>query len=445
LADPSLISVELSKLFLDPQNPRFDPVEDEAEAIAALCSTEQLVAIAESIAANGLNPLELTAITEIRGKDGRGIGRYIVREGNRRIAALKLLKDSTKAPTRFRPDFAKLSSSRVPSKLQAMLFDSHESVEPWLRLLHQRDQNPAGRKSWTLIQQARSFGSARNQRALNLTDLAIKESWLSKDQRARTISTVQRWTSNPQIRSYLGIEFEKTTDAVMLKLPQEVAYAALKYFFSQIVERKINTRANRAEMAQWLDGAQKPPVISPSDGKKTGGQNTTAGGGDKSKTGGESKSPGTGSKKPTKPTYDFLPFSQDIEDRLATLGNQKLSVLYHELCTTKIESVQLLCIGWWSFLSTLCSVLQNQQSADFSSFLSHDRLSKIGFSDKSERKNYILALESIAEGGNTTKHATTATMLNQDQLYNDVQTIERVIVRLLDVQNGNYSPKGNWP
>ena len=134
-------------MFLDQTNPRFDPVEDESEAIAALCSTEQLIAIAESIAAEGLNPLELTAVTEIRSKDGASTGNYVVREGNRRVAALKLLKDPAKAPSKYQSSFSKLSSARVPDQLTAMLFNSKDEVDPWLRLLHQRDNNPAGRKS----------------------------------------------------------------------------------------------------------------------------------------------------------------------------------------------------------------------------------------------------------------------------------------------------------
>lgn len=148
---------------------------------------------------------------------------------------------------------------------------------------------------------------------------------------------------------------------------------------------------------------------------------------------------------PKGPIYPNLPHNEKIENFLEQFGNQKLRLLYHELCTTDIASVQLLSVGWLSFMETLCSVIRGGPSNDFAGYLSHDKLAQLGFDNKDHRKNLTRTLRSIADHGNTTKHATTATMLNAAQLFNDVQTIDEVVVRLLEVMLGNRVPTGNWP
>ena len=44
-----MVKVQLGQLQLDPENPRFDPVQDELQALSELCEKEQMVAIAEDV------------------------------------------------------------------------------------------------------------------------------------------------------------------------------------------------------------------------------------------------------------------------------------------------------------------------------------------------------------------------------------------------------------
>jgi hypothetical protein len=431
---PRMIEVELKDLFLDQENPRFEPVRDEAEAINELCMNEQIVPVAESIAIDGISPLELIAVTEVRAPDGAGTGTYLVREGNRRLAAMKLLIDPDKAPTAQQASFRKLTSARVPQHLQVMLFETKNEIDPWLRLLHQRDQNPAGRRSWKAEQQARAFGSTRNQKAVNLTDFAVASGWIDKADRIKRLSTVERWISNAKVRSYLGITFQKDADEVVQVGDLEKSNAALKYFFSQVANREINTRANKTEMEKWIK-AQSKPVKGDPDSVDVG--RPTSDVADVQRL--------VEPKKPEAPKYEHLPFREDIESALKKLGNQKLQALYHELATTSIHSTQLLCIGWWAFLTTLCSVVQDAPSSDYSSFLSHERLQKLGFEHSEHRKNLVMGLKSISQFGNTAKHSTVATLLNPAQLYNDVEVVGEVVLALLEVLNGDRIPKGKYP
>jgi hypothetical protein len=81
-------------LFLDPKNPRIAPSEkprSERELIEELLRHENVIALIKNIAANGFFPSEpLVAVQE----DGK---KYVV-EGNRRLAATKLLLNSSLAP-----------------------------------------------------------------------------------------------------------------------------------------------------------------------------------------------------------------------------------------------------------------------------------------------------------------------------------------------------------
>lgn len=85
--------VSINQIHLYEDNPRHKPVRDQPAAIAHLCRSEQVLALAQDIARIGLNPLELFALVPER--DGKS---YYVAEGNRRLCALLLLNDPDRAP-----------------------------------------------------------------------------------------------------------------------------------------------------------------------------------------------------------------------------------------------------------------------------------------------------------------------------------------------------------
>src|SRR4051794_35249026 len=75
-------------LLLDENNPRFgEPASSQREALNKLLTAapQKLLRLAEDIAAESINPTELPVVVE----EGGGL---VVVEGNRRLAALKLLR-----------------------------------------------------------------------------------------------------------------------------------------------------------------------------------------------------------------------------------------------------------------------------------------------------------------------------------------------------------------
>ncbi|HEY8906625.1 MAG TPA: hypothetical protein VIM63_11370 [Rhodoferax sp.] len=88
--------IKVGRIYLDPENPRHDPIGDQSEIIAHLPAHEDVRAIARSIARLGsTSPIELLALVE----HPTARRAYLTAEGNRRICALKLLADPDKAPT----------------------------------------------------------------------------------------------------------------------------------------------------------------------------------------------------------------------------------------------------------------------------------------------------------------------------------------------------------
>ncbi len=86
---PFMKSVDIGHIFLDLDNPRHDPYENEAQVIDYLCRNENVFPLAKDIAQVGLNPLELFAVVADDGSEGAGAAQptYVVAEGNRRLGS----------------------------------------------------------------------------------------------------------------------------------------------------------------------------------------------------------------------------------------------------------------------------------------------------------------------------------------------------------------------
>ena len=107
--------IDIEHLIVDEENPRFEAVSTEEDALFSIledqsvASGNKVLNLARDIAANGLNASELLIVSPIEGTDD-----YRVREGNRRVTAIKLSLDSSKVPTEFTnlvPQFEKLADA----------------------------------------------------------------------------------------------------------------------------------------------------------------------------------------------------------------------------------------------------------------------------------------------------------------------------------------------
>lgn len=88
-------NLAVSKILLDPRNARIRAGHDQADCVHRILRKEdQVIALAQDIAENGLTTMPILV------SPAADRGTYVVRDGNRRVTALKLLND----PARWSPD-----------------------------------------------------------------------------------------------------------------------------------------------------------------------------------------------------------------------------------------------------------------------------------------------------------------------------------------------------
>ena len=145
--------IRVTDILLDTGNYRTGKQDDQREAIRALIEEQKhkLVNLAKDIIENGLSPLETVMVYAVPGEKNR----YIVVEGNRRIAAIKLAtQPDLAADTTWHNAFKrlhKLLPGQVPKKIVCKVADSKEEAFPWIQRRHDTGLKGAGLEPWSTI------------------------------------------------------------------------------------------------------------------------------------------------------------------------------------------------------------------------------------------------------------------------------------------------------
>lgn len=150
--------IHIDDLRLNPKNPRLPvPADDAEQAIKDLleddATARQIRNLAKDIAEYGsLDPSRLIMVHS----EGDA---YVVQEGNRRIAALKLLADPTLAPTsKLRSEFAAIPRNHekpVPTEVEAVVFTDDREPNHWVQLNHTGENDGVGTVAWGAAEIAR--------------------------------------------------------------------------------------------------------------------------------------------------------------------------------------------------------------------------------------------------------------------------------------------------
>jgi len=144
----------LSTLLLDVTNPRFETEqENQRDAIRAMAEEqgEKLLNLAEDIVQFQLDPSSLTIVIPA----DQPSGRYVVVEGNRRLAALKLLHNPDLAKGVWEPRHERrlkaLSEKfrAAPIKqMRCVVLPDREATSHWIPLRHRGEQQGRGIVDW---------------------------------------------------------------------------------------------------------------------------------------------------------------------------------------------------------------------------------------------------------------------------------------------------------
>jgi hypothetical protein len=153
-------SIPIDNLLIDTDNPRLEgSLQDQRAAICAVAVNQgpKLAVLAKDIVEHGLNPSDSLVVTQFE----EGSHYFVVLEGNRRVAALKILEDpgliSGAVEDTIVSRFRKLSTQyKDPVKeMQCVIVGERADATHWIELRHTGENDGAGIVRWAGKETAR--------------------------------------------------------------------------------------------------------------------------------------------------------------------------------------------------------------------------------------------------------------------------------------------------
>lgn len=209
------LTLKLSNLYLDLQNPRYEVQRSQNEALNTIASDqkEKLLVLLRDIIARGLNLSDIPIVMP----DKEKVNGYIVLEGNRRIAALKLFKKpSILTNNSLRQKYSKLHEKHkdfVLKSIECLVVDTREEANIWIERKHEGEMNGAGTVKWNSEQSARFRASktGKDSRAVQLIDFMKAategDAEFASQLQQVSVTNLERFISTPDVRSALGLEY----------------------------------------------------------------------------------------------------------------------------------------------------------------------------------------------------------------------------------------------
>lgn len=273
--------LSIRTLFLDQQNPRIPPnvtAPSQRQLIEELVAHDDVYDLARQISLGGFDPLEsLIGVDEA--------DKTVIVEGNRRLAALKLLDSPELAPEGEQDRFRRLAARVQPPflKVRVLIAPSREAAAPLILRKHTREQI----EKWSPLQQARFYrslvtetgesieelarrygvqpGEIRNFLQLEsmyevATSLQLPEavSTIVHNPREFPASVLQRLVEMAKFKELLRIDFDSSGRVTANANPTEFRKAYTKVV-SDVASGSINTRAlNKVKDAETYFKALRP-------------------------------------------------------------------------------------------------------------------------------------------------------------------------------------------
>lgn len=240
------IPLKIEDLLLDVENPRISRAGGQKDALQKIIEDQdiKLVQLAESIVEDGgLNPMDRLLV--VRSPDFKG--KYVVLEGNRRFAAIKILHNAAvltglevRAPLQKR--FEELSLEFDRSTVEPMdCYEVPSRVEgaTWLHQRHTGENEGRGIVNWSSVARRRFTG---RDPALQALDFVMVHGGLSDDEKTNIearfpITTLDRLLSTPAVRARLGLEIED--QKLLTKLPPDEVMRPLRRIVRDLASKAV--------------------------------------------------------------------------------------------------------------------------------------------------------------------------------------------------------------
>lgn len=265
------LELNLDELHLDLLNPRFDGLANQRDALEKIVRSQgsKLVNLAEDIVANGLSPAHRLLVAKVPGRGNKG---YTVLDGNRRLAALRVLSNPTVldgmssvgdlTAQKLRKLAKDFDVSEV-EPLDAYVCKNEAEARHWIEAIHTGENDGRGVVGWDGIATARYRGKNTSLKVLDFVRAAGK--FTPEEEAALErfpITNLDRLLATPDVRELLGLTQEGGD--LLSDLPQAELLRALKKVVSdlasgEVTVGKLKGKEDRIEYVRSL-GSHLPDL-----------------------------------------------------------------------------------------------------------------------------------------------------------------------------------------
>ncbi len=279
--------VKITDLFLDPENIRLlQPLDAQESLINDLFVNEDAMQVLESISSHGFFPDELPVVVKEKKK-------YVVIEGNRRIASLKALLRPQVVPSREkRIEILAKDLGYSIDEIDVLVAPNRAAVNHFLASKHTQNT----RRAWRPLRQAHFYQAElsrgktveelRNEypnvnierflRMLSVHQIAKSIKFDSdsidqkvRDERSFPATTIERLYEDKNVRDFLGFDFDKDGE-VNIQIERKEFEKGFKRIVQDVVEKNIDSRKLNKEDQRKKYLASLPPSDVPNKTKATG-------------------------------------------------------------------------------------------------------------------------------------------------------------------------------
>lgn len=256
-------NLKIGSLLLDQENPRIPPVGSQRDALQQVIDDQQekLANLADSIVEEGLSPIDLWFVE----RSATQSDKWIVLEGNRRIAALKILDNpnvlsglTLSNSLKKRLDNAAKSFKKDTVEPVSCVETTREDANPCIQRRHTGEDDGRGLVGWDGQASARFRGGDP---ALQALEFVRQHGNLTPEQhaalRGRYITTLRRLLESPDVRSLLGLDLKK--EELFSIVSAEELIKGLRRIVLDLAEKKINVTAlkKKDQMIAYVSGLDK--------------------------------------------------------------------------------------------------------------------------------------------------------------------------------------------
>ncbi len=245
-----MTEVEVDDLLLDLENPRTGSVKGQSEALEAIVrlNTQHFRNMMGSIKANGLDPGDSFYVIADE-EDG---GSYTVVDGNRRLAALKVLYnpdllDGTKLGDSTKKRLREASAGFSPVEpLSCVLFDDRSDANEWIARRHGKHLDGEGRISWGALESDRF---QKDRTVLDVIGFVERNSTFEESEWHRikksvekSSTTLRRFLVSKAGKQFLGFVEKQGDDGPSFRRDAAYVIKMLSQLFSDIDSGDVTSR-----------------------------------------------------------------------------------------------------------------------------------------------------------------------------------------------------------